>query len=387
MIFMEENVDEVKQKIEDINKQIEESFKHLNNSIIKKIEKSENEIKECLKRKKKFYLKMPIYRETPRPHLTEKNDKEINHMISPILFCLSNLEFIAELALGEEYKDIFEKFPDKEHFYVHFIKLMKEMRNKSKDENQSNYSIIDDYLKKKMDYYMSQDPAVIIRYILKKLEDGVDLYNKTQGNQNKNIIANNFLVTYKIYPKCYNCDLPLSNKGTRENKYFTDIHLRKPDADVSEELRDIFGNLLPGKEPTILKETCVNCGKKLKNAYVLEDLKKYLIINLNRDGDPENKMKLSFEKPLELNEKNKVYKYELIIALVDVNTNTKNLDDIKINEINEKNKSNFKIYFKNFINDRCYQLSIPKDIEQRNVTNIEKIISEHKPNILIYKRI
>ena len=96
-------------------------------------------------------------------------------------------------------------------------------------------------------------------------------------------------------------------------------------------------------------------------------------------------MKIDYSTPLKFsietqNHEHKKYEYELISALCDINTT-----NINLNVINEINKQSFKLFFKNFINDKWFKI-ININPEEFN-GNIQAEISNYKPNILIYKKI
>ena len=81
---------------------------------------------------------------------------------------------------------------------------------------------------------------------------------------------------------------------------------------------------------------------------------------------------------------NKLYQYKLISALSDINSNIKNLPMAQGLNIIESNRTTFKIFYKNFINDKWYMIL---DVEPPKLfENIQEGISSTKANILIYKR-
>jgi len=115
----------------------------------------------------------------------------------------------------------------------------------------------------------------------------------------------------------------------------------------------------------------------------VENLKKYLIININREKESQNLIKLKYSSLKLKGVDNKDNNFELISALCDINTNTGNIEPNELKKINEKNGNDFKIFFKNFINDKWYA-----NTEMKEEIDIEKVLNEEcKPNILIYKRV
>ena len=119
----------------------------------------------------------------------------------------------------------------------------------------------------------------------------------------------------------------------------------------------------------------MNLGKSVEN------LKKYLIININREKESKDLIKFKYSSLKLKGGDNKYYNFKLILALCDINTNTENIEQNKLIKINEKNGTNFKIFFKNLINNQWYA---DTEIFAKNIE--KKLNEECKPNILIYKR-
>ena len=74
------------------------------------------------------------------------------------------------------------------------------------------------------------------------------------------------------------------------------------------------------------------------------------------------------------------YKYQLVLALTNI--------DIKLTY--EKNIKNYVLVFKNFINDHWYQKTgeTTEDMTKKiKDLSVQQLISEQKPNILIYKKL
>ena len=139
--------------------------------------------------------------------------------------------------------------------------------------------------------------------------------------------------------------------------------------------------MLSGENET---EKCELCGNLIIKTKSLKNLKKYLIINLDRKNDPQNLMNFIPSNPLIIYEtkednENKEYKhqYELIACLA-------RIKDPKENN-NQNNGNNFRIYFKNFINGKFYKTLDGKCEEFKKKIQFE--ILDDKPQILIYKRI
>ena len=112
-------------------------------------------------------------------------------------------------------------------------------------------------------------------------------------------------------------------------------------------------------------------------------MKKYLILNINRGKEQNDLIKLKYSALDLKGSDNKKYKFELISALCDINTSAESNDQSELLKIKEKNRTDFKIFFKNFINDKWYA-----NTEMKEEIDIEKVLNEEcKPNILIYERV
>ena len=373
--------DELNKNFKEINAQIDNALQDLSNKITKNLENTEKQIKTRIKEKKLFIMKLNNIKDIPNLQLRLAPQININCIINPVLFCLANLEIITEFILSEEKKEIFSKFVGISNFIVNFNYLMENIRNKNRVN--PPFDLIHDFLKNYMNNYLTQDPAYIFNYMLSTLQNDIDVAN-VKENKFSNLIQNNFSMTLITKKKCNVCEH--SEIVSRENKYIIDLFLRKPVIEeIREDLQSIFGSLLTNSNEIVNNEKCQKCGCETIRIKSLENLKKYLIININSDADPNNKMKIDYSTPLKFsietqNHEHKKYEYELISALCDINTT-----NIDLNVINEMNKQSFKVFFKNFINDKWFKI-ININPEEFN-GNIQAEISNYKPNILIYKKI
>lgn len=372
---MEDNDDLLKQKLEAINKESEEAMKNSLNNIKKKIETTTKELKEKayerIERREKFIKKFfvePKYNLIPKIYLKPHQNLQINTFINVILFSLANLETFTEFCLEENYKEILKNLPGKkeESFIVSFISFLKNSREFK--NNNHDYKTIHSCLERKLgNNYISQDPEFLIRNILDFL-----VKDLISANKIKNIITNNFQFTLKTIKTCNRCKLliHISNK----EQLLVDLFFKKPEEKIQERFLSVFKSLLIDKETEDKKEPCLGgCGHNMAFSRIIENPKKYLILNLNRKYDPNYEMKLIYSTSLKLTEEKEDIKYEheydLILALTDK----------KINDIN-----NYKLYFKNFVNEKWYKYvsGDPQEIQG----NIQDDISNQNPNILIYKK-
>ena len=325
---MEDNDDLLKQKLEAINKESEEAMKNSLNNIKKKIETTTKELKEKayerIERREKFIKKFfvePKYNLIPKIYLKPHQNLQINTFINVILFSLANLETFTEFCLEENYKEILKNLPGKkEESFI--VSFISFLKNSREFKNNNHdYKTIHSCLERKLgNNYISQDPEFLIRNILDFL-----VKDLISANKIKNIITNNFQFTLKTIKTCNRCKLliHISNK----EQLLVNLFFKKPEEKIQ----------------------------------------------VNRKYDPNYEMKLIYSTSLKLTEEKEDIKYEheydLILALTDK----------KINDIN-----NYKLYFKNFINEKWYKYvsGDPQEIQG----NIQDDISNQNPNILIYKK-
>ena len=366
---------------EDDENEINVIFKNMSKNISKKIESVKKEISQNMIEKQIFLKKLNTIRETPNIRIRLNSQLDTNYIINPILFCLANLEIFNEFILSEKKQEVLSKFQGQICFTVNFFHLLEEMRNKNTLE--PNYNFIHEYLRQRLEHYLIQDPAEIISSIFTLMDEEMKL-----ANINKEIIPDNFSLTLKTIEKCNVC---LHKEIiSEEKKYIVDLFLTNPVApNIIEPLQSVFSNLLSEDDGMVTNKKCPKCQYKTVRIKAIENLNKYLIINLNREKDPNNSMQLIYSETLNLIEEkedgtNKLYQYKLISALSDINSNIKNLPMAQGLNIIESNRTSFKIFYKNFINDKWYMIL---DVEPPKLfENIQEGISSTKANILIYKR-
>lgn len=383
---MEDIIDkELLQKLEEINKKMDEALQTTSSNIIQKIETTKQQIKKRINEKKNFYKNINEYRDTPNIQIIPISDSILNNLINPTLFVLANLETITEFSLEitNERKELMKHLKGvNNHFLPIFINLMKNMR--SKKVVNPDYQYLHQYLIRKVNNYMGQSPSSIIKCIFQLIVYEINLANNYLPNKYPNIIENDFLVTLKTKKNCKNCGITV--EIVEENKYIIDLFL-KPEISGDKSLQSIFLKALSGIENN--NEKCKYCGNIMSYTKSIGVSKKYLILNIKSIKEPQNLMRLKISDPLIITEEkfnceNK-YTYELISVFADLNPNTLNLTDAQILNINEINKNNLKILCKNFINDKWYRIINGKIEEFKG--NIKEEINNYKSNALIYKRI
>ena len=142
------------------NKQIEEQLQKIKKNIEKKLELEKKQILEKIKERKIFYDKLDKKRNIPNIKLRGL-PSGMNSLINPILFCLANLDIIAEFILSDKKQEILDKFPDNNNFIRNFNDLMVDIR----DNNilSPNFDNMHKYLQTNMkETYKSQVPKYII---------------------------------------------------------------------------------------------------------------------------------------------------------------------------------------------------------------------------------
>lgn len=372
-------------KYEDEENEINDIFKNMSKNISKKIESSKKEISERMIEKKNFLKKLKDIRDIPNIRIRFNSEINLNYIINPILFCLANLEIFNEFILSEKKQEIFSKFQGQNSLTVLFFHLLEEMRKINVIS--TNEISIHNFLGDKLENYLTQDPGVIIKSILSLIDEEMKLANINIENRFSNLIPNNFSITMKTIKKCNAC--LHKEEISKEKKYVIDLFLFHTDFNIVEPLQSVFNNLLSENDELNIDKKCKMCEYETIIIKEIENLNKYLIINLNREKDPNNTMKLIYSETLNLIEEkedgtNKKYQYKLISVLSDINSNIKNLAMAQQLSIIQINKISFKIFFRNFINDKWYKIldnEPPKLFE-----NIEEEINKFMPNILIYKR-
>ena len=312
---------------EDDENEINVIFKNMSKNISKKIESFKKEISQNMIEKQIFLKKLNTIRETPNIRIRLNSQLDTNYIINPILFCLANLEIFNEFILSEKKQEVLSKFQGQICFTVNFFHLLEEMRNKNTLE--PNYNFIHEYLRQRLEHYLIQDPAEIISSIFTLMDEEMKLANINKENRFSNLIPDNFSLTLKTIQKCNVC---LHKEIiSEEKKYIVDLFLTNPVApNIIEPLQSVFSNLLSEDDGMVTNKKCPKCQSFTIRIKAIENLNKYLIINLNREKDPNNSMQLIYSETLNLIEEkedgtNKLYQYKLISALSDINSNIKNL--------------------------------------------------------------
>ena len=410
---------ELQKKIDQFNKEINQIFDEGQKRIFNNIENAKNKFNEIINEKKIINNLLTGKRQKP---ILQKLDNEpnqtYNSILNPILLLLANLKIITLFALGQEKDAIIIKMKNllltvtpNNIFLFYFMKLMNEMRdtNIAIPNSKIFHQYLIDFLKSEKKEYLCQDPGKIINTILIMIdsqikllknipsihknineydEESVRKYFEERTNNNPTFVTTNFSMTLITKKKC----AQNHTKYSYNQIFAIDLFPKRPEVEeiVPENLKQVFYFYI-NDEPK-QKEYCHKCGKKLEINKNIESLKDYLIININRKEDPENKMKIIYPQLLDISTEKKELKYELISVLMNINTITANLDREGLKYINRKNKNNYVLFTKNFINKKWYKTTEnEQNIEFKGKLDNEiNKFEDNRPNplinLLVYKK-
>ena len=410
---------ELQKKIEQFNKEINQIFDEGQKRIFNNIENAKNKFNEIINEKKIINNLLTGKRQKP---ILQKLDNEpnqtYNSILNPILLLLANLKIITLFALGQEKDAIIIKMKNllltvtpNNIFLFYFMKLMNEMRdtNIAIPNSKIFHQYLIDFLKSEKKEYLCQDPGKIINTILIMIdsqikllknipsihknineydEESVRKYFEERTNNNPTFVTTNFSMTLITKKKC----AQNHTKYSYNQIFAIDLFPKRPEVEeiVPENLKQVFYFYI-NDEPK-QKEYCQKCKKELQINKNIESLKDYLIININRKEDPENKMKIIYPQLLDISTEKKELKYELISVLMNINTITANLDREGLKYINRKNKNNYVLFTKNFINKKWYKTTEnEQNIEFKGKLDNEiNKFEDNRPNplinLLVYKK-
>ena len=116
-------------------------------------------------------------------------------------------------------------------------------------------------------------------------------------------------------------------KGEKKNCIIIDLFLGESVLSSAVDFEDNFRDFLLSKEAVDnFNELCPFCQSGMNLGKSVENLKKYLIININREKESKNLIKLKYSSLKLKRVDNKDNYFELISALCDINTNTGNIE-------------------------------------------------------------
>ena len=345
------------------NDLLQKTLAEINNEIdseFNKLEKKLAKIQEYLYQTKKNF---PIINIFPKfESMLNPNQKDINHIINVILFILSNIKIFNEISLSGETVDNLNLQPhqNEKDFTKLFINLIKKMRDPQC--NNVDYVPIHKYLKeelKEAEYY-SKDPSKLFKLIFEMIKSDL----KPAKNIDR-IMEDNFTTNSKIKKKCENGDCEKTRIISERESTVIDLYLSKPEfLNTRNELQpELLKNLLLSEIYKYRTEICENCHFDMRFYGIIEP-KTYLFININRESYPNYEMRLLYPLSLKINCED----YVLISALTTEN-------------------SKYILFYKNYINDKWYKIVDGKEDNIPDNSDMENIISDNYPNILIYKKL
>ena len=311
------------------------------------------------------------------------NKEKLNLFISPVLFFLSKInslidyfsemketimlyKYVEENTLSEIFLNFLEKLKEEENneqkklIFINYSNLIlnsiSEKNSNKLNKINSPGSILSLFLESleseqnNLSAYIKGDPSIIDLMVNKK---EYDIYNEQEMFQKlinnslnrKSFIYEKFYIIIKNTKQCKIC-----NMCSYEFQTFPtlDIYLNKSKDILKEDNSDFEmvntmlckvsfpDNIAQLLSPTSLKKQisyCKNCGKYNEinfNKYI-SVLKKYLIINIDRENDPKNEMIFIYPETLDLKNQSKynINLYQLRgVICKKVNENNYNIDDI-----------------------------------------------------------
>ena len=344
------------------NDLLQKTLAEINNEIdseFNKLEKKLAKIQEYLYQTKKNF---PIINIFPKFESMLNPKEDINHIINVILFILSNIKIFNEISLSGETVDNLNLQPhqNEKDFTKLFINLIKQMRDPQC--NNVNYIPIHKYLKEELKEaeYKSQDPSKLFKLIFEMIKSDL----KPAKNIDR-IIEDNFTTNSKIKKMCENSDCKKTRIISERESTVIDLYLSKPEfLNTRNELQpELLKNLLLSEIYKYRTEICENCHFDMRFYGIIEP-KTYLFININRESDPNYEMSILYPLSLKINCED----YVLISALT-----------TKIPK--------YILFYKNYFNDKWYKIVDGKEDNIPDNSDMENIISDNYPNILIYKKL
>ena len=342
--------DLLQKTLAEINNEIDSEFNELEKKLAK--------IQEYLYQTKKNF---PIINIFPKFE-SMLNPNQKNHIINVILFILSNIKIFNEISLsGETVENLnLQPHQNEKDFTKLFINLIKQLRDPQC--NNVDYVPIHKYLKeelKEAEYY-SEDPSKLFKLIFEMIKSDL----KPAKNIDR-IMEDNFTTNSKIKKKCENSNCEKTRIISERESTVIDLYLSKPEfLNTRNELQpELLKNLLLSEIYKYRTEICENCHYDMRIYGIIEP-KTYLFININRESDPNYEMGLLCPLSLKINCED----YVLISALT-----TKD--------------SKYILFYKNYFNDKWYKIVDGKEDNIPDNSDMENIISDNYPNILIYKKL
>ena len=397
--FIEKEIDEAWEKeLKDsiskkLNPILEKKYIEINQKINAFEKESIENIQKYLNVSKNERLKVKMNKK--RKNLAYSDNE--NYLVNAVITCLFNIEPLILFFLGDEKDALLQNINkiNNDNFFSLFVELFNNIWLKK--ESKINSTKIHNLLQKlSKEIYNSNDPGVILSFILLKLDEEL-LLSKDENNKlnrnikyldleefnkvilnNKTIISEEFFINYKIENKCENCckDYFVS-MDFYQQKPLINLYLNKEI--IPTKLKKGTNNKLEGKFCFLInnnkkeEDICQICEKKQKfiiTNYIEDIHNNILIINLNREFDSKQECNIVYPKILQL-EETKPANYELISVLS------------IFNKLKKKNQR-YSVFCKDLFDESWYEYN---DENIKLVENENEILNGQKALLLFYKKI
>ena len=377
---------------EEINERWKNELKNKINEIIEpKLKKAHEDLNNSLNlfiktiNKKLESVQMPEKNHQPVNLVPIKNS---NKLINPILICLSNIDIFMNLGFIKDKKRIINNLNKiiENNLFTPFSELMFKLWTEK--GGKCDPKDVDRQLQLLMkEHYKEDDPGVIVNFILKKLNEEINMNQNILTDKNiKGIIDNNFSISVIM---TYTCRTFEKDNKVKEKENVLNLYINEPDiitniGGINKSTFDDFSFMIIKDFNT--KKHCEHCKRnhELRVGEIIDELSNYVIINLNRENDPIRKMNFIYPKQFKLKDISKETEkenstYELISVIMDNKIQVYNEEEIILEP-----ETTINTYSKNF-NDNKWYLYTEERITP--VENEDEIISTKNALILFYKKI
>ena len=340
-------------KIDNAHKELDKKFENFTKEISEKIKKIK--IEQFIPNGKDYNLNLEYIDNT-------------NYLINPILICLCNIDLFIYLCLENWNINVIKDLNDKEDIlFSGFTNLISKIYLRKKHNYRDPFEIHKQLKIEMKNDFNTNDPGVIINFILKKLHNELnpfkqyseDKFDDKKGftdmiTNNKTKISEEFFNILYFREECYECN---SVKNYYQQIPIFDLYI-----DNDSDLENAIINF---------KSVCKQCKKRTKNT-IISLTSNILIININRKDDIINSKNIIYKLKLDLFNQ----KYELISVI---------RKDYFINDkVIIYDPENISVFCKNCYDNRWYSYN---DENKKLIENENEIIDGKKVLLLIYKKI
>ena len=340
-------------KIDNAHKELDKKFEKFTKEISEKIKKIK--IEQFIPNGKDYNLNLEYIDNT-------------NYLINPILICLCNIDLFIYLCLENWNINVIKDLNDKEDIlFSGFTNLISKIYLRKKHNYRDPFEIHKQLKIKMKNDFNTNDPGVIINFILKKLHNELnpfkqyseDKFDDKKGftdmiTNNKTKISEEFFNILYFREECYECN---SVKNYYQQIPIFDLYIDNDSA-----LENAIINF---------KSVCKQCKKRTKNT-IISLTSNILIININRKDDIINSKNIIYKLKIDLFNQ----KYELISVI---------RKDYFINDkVIIYDPENISVFCKNCYDNRWYSYN---DENKKLIENENEIIDGKKALLLIYKKI